>query len=242
MAKKTKKLESVAILGLGPSLGQYLEITKRLGARSKLCDETWGINAVGDVIRCDRIFHMDDVRIQEIRAKAAPESNIAAMLGWMRETDVPIVTSRPHESFPTTEAFPLEAVVNDSGFAYFNSTAAYAVAYAIFRKVKKILLFGCDFTYANAHDAEKGRACVEFWLGIAAARGIQLAIPKHSSLMDATESQASRFYGYDTLDIELSAGANGKTKVRTKAHDRLPTAEQIEQRYDHSKHPNPLLS
>src|SRR5213593_3221894 len=91
-----KAPQHVAILGLGPSVGQYLEITKRLGGRRKFCDEVWGINGLGDVFRCDRIFHMDDVRIQEIRAEAAPESNIAAMLRWMRQHPGPIYSSRKH--------------------------------------------------------------------------------------------------------------------------------------------------
>jgi len=62
----------VAILALGPSVTQYLEITKRLGGRAKFCDEVWTINALGDVFACDKIFHMDDVRVQEIRAQADP--------------------------------------------------------------------------------------------------------------------------------------------------------------------------
>ena len=70
----------IAILGLGPSVRQYMELTKRAGGRSAFCTETWGINALGDVFACDRIFHMDDVRIQEIRAAAKPDSNIARML------------------------------------------------------------------------------------------------------------------------------------------------------------------
>jgi hypothetical protein len=63
--------------------------------------------------------------------------------------------------------------------AYFNSTAAYAVAYAIHMGVKKISVFGMDFTYPNAHDAEKGRACVEFWLGIAPRAASSSQCPKH---------------------------------------------------------------
>ena len=51
---------------------------------------------------------------------------------------------------------------------------AYAVALAIHEGATKISCFGMDFTYPDVHDAEKGRACVEFWMGVAAARGIAL--------------------------------------------------------------------
>ncbi len=101
----------VAILGLGPSVKQYLEITKRFGGRHAYCDETWGINALGDVFACDRIFHMDDVRIQQIRADARPDSNIARMLDWLKTTTTPVVTSRAHTAYPALEEFPLAEVL-----------------------------------------------------------------------------------------------------------------------------------
>ncbi|RKQ70127.1 class I SAM-dependent methyltransferase [Oceanibaculum indicum] len=227
----------VVILGLGPSVEAYMDRVKRLGGAHALADEIWAVNALGDVFTCDRIFHMDDVRIQEIRAAAAPDGNIAAMLSWMRKHPGPIYTSRAHEDYPGTIDFPLEAVINSIGFSYFNSTVAYAVAYAIHLGVREISLFGVDYTYANYHHAEKGRACVEFLLGIAAARGIQIALPDSTSLMDAC---APKLYGYDTLDVEID-NVDGRARVVFTPHDRLPTAAEIEAEYDHSRHPSPLV-
>lgn len=231
--------DRVAILGLGPSLETFVDVTKRLGGRRGLVDEVWGINALGDIIQCDRVFHMDDVRIQEIRAAARPESNIAAMLSWMKSHPGPIYTSRAHEDYPGLIEYPLEDVVNSCGVAYFNSTAAYAVAYAVHLGVQHISLFGCDFTYPNSHDAEKGRACVEFHLGIAKARGINIGLPNNTSLMDGIATKQDRLYGYDTVDLEITDDETG-FKVAKTFHDRRPTADEIERRYDHSKHPNPL--
>jgi SAM-dependent methyltransferase len=230
----------VAIVGLGPSAAQYMSITRGMGGRHKFCDETWVINAFGDVFACDRVFHMDDVRVQEIRAAAAPESNIAAMLQWLREHPGPVVTSRTHPDYPGLEAFPLQQVLGEFPFGYFNSTAAYAIAYAIWIGVAKITIFGFDFTYPNAHDAEKGRACVEFWLGIAAARGIQLAMPKTTTLMDALHPQGERFYGYDCVDLSFTR-KDGQLQVEFTEKASLPTAEEIEASYDHSRHPNALV-
>ena len=232
----------VTILGLGPSLSQYVEITKRVGGRSAYCDEVWAINALGDVLACDLVFHMDDVRIQQLRADARPESNIARMLDWMRSAETPIMTSRAHNDYPRLVEFPLQDVLNALGHDYFNNTAAYAVAFAIFIGVEKISLFGCDFTYPNAHDAEKGRACVEFWLGFARARGIDVVVPQTSSLLDAICDQADRLYGYDTVDVGIDIDKSGRVSVRINEREELPTAEEIEARYDHSAHPNALVS
>lgn len=230
----------VVILGMGPSLSEYLNIVKRLGGRSAFCDEVWGINALGDVFDCDRVFHMDDVRIQEIRAAARPGSNIAAMLKWLKTHKGPIYTSRTHPGYPGLVEFPVEDVINHLNFGYFNSTAAYAVAYAIHIGVKKLTIFGNDFTYDNAHDAEKGRACVEFWMGIAAARGIALSIPRTSSLMDACNPLPDRLYGNDTRDIVWKR-VRGKVRLTFTEKKVLPTADEIEHRYDHERHPSPLV-
>lgn len=230
----------VAILGLGPSVRQYLELTKRFGGRKAFADEVWGINALGDVFLCDRIFHMDDTQIQEIRAKANPESNIAKMLEWLKTTSTPVVTSIARPGYPTMQAFPLAQVLTKYPMGYFNSTAAYAIAYALHIGVKKITCFGMDFTYPDAHDAEKGRACVEFWLGMAAAQGVELAMPRTTSLMDACNSQGQRFYGYDCYDLRIS-NENGKVNVIFAEAETLPTAEEIEQAYCHKRHPNVLV-
>ena len=234
------KPKHVVILGLGPSLNQYVDIVKRMGGRRKLADEVWAINALGDIVQCDRIFHMDDVRIQQVRADAAPNSNIAAMLEWMRTCTTPIMTSTPHEDYPSAEAFPLEDVLNATGYGYLNNTAAYAVAYAVYIGVEKITLFGVDFTYPNAHDAEKGRGCVEFWLGYAAARGIKLSMPVTTSLMDAVAPMEERLYGYDSVRVQVEE-VGGRKVVQFTPRDTLPTAEEIEARYDHSAHPNRLM-
>ena len=230
----------VTILGLGPSLAHYLDIVKRQGNRRVLSDEVWGINAVGDVIKCDRIFHMDDVRIQQIRADERPKSNIAQMLKWLKEHSGPIYTSRLHPDYPGLVAFPLEQVINHLGYPYFNNTAAYAVAYAIHIGVKEISLFGIDFTWPDGHEAERGRGCVEYWLGHAHARGIQIYPSGFSSLLDGLVPEADRLYGYDTLNVDIREVA-GVIKVEMTPKAELPTAEAIEARYDHDKHPNRIV-
>jgi len=224
----------IAILGLGPSLDQYQEITKRMGGRSKFCDETWAINALGDIFACDLVFHMDDIRIQEIRAQARPESNIAAMVDWIKSSCVPVMTSRAHADYPALIEFPLEDILNELGHDYFNNTAAYAIAYAIYVGATDISCFGMDYTYPNAHDAEKGRACVEFWLGFAHAKGVKINLPKTTTLMDSMYPKASRLYGYDTLDINFKPVDGGMIKLEMIPRDKLPTADEIEANYDHS--------
>lgn len=232
--------DHVAILGLGPSLASFVDLTKRLGGRSAWCDEVWGINAVADVIACHRVFHMDDLSVQEARAEAKPEGNIASMVRWLRKHPGPIYTSRLRPGYPGLVEFPLQEVLRDGGLPYFNNTAAYAIAYAVLIGVKKISLFGIDFTLPNIHAGEKGRACCEFWLGIAAARGIVIVGPEQTTLMDYCAPDSERFYGYDCADVSVEDNEDGQAVVRF-TDKPAPTAEEIERRYDHSRHPNRLI-
>lgn len=234
MTNKKSSEKHIAILGLGGSIDQYLDIAKRKGGRSKFCDEVWAINALGNVFDCDMVFHMDDIRIQEIRAAAAPASNIAALVDWIKTSKTPVITSRAHPEYPALVEFPLEDVLNDLGHDYFNSTAAYAIAFAIHIRATQISVFGMDFSYANTHDAEKGRGCVEFWLGQAHARGIKINLPKTTTLMDSCCPRSARLYGYDMVNVNFNVQEDGKLKLDFTQCKTLPTAAEIEKSYDHS--------
>lgn len=227
--------EHVVILGLGPSLEAYVDRVKRMGSRKAFADEVWGINAVGDVVQCDRVFHMDDVRIQEIRACARPESNIAHMIAWMRAHPGPIYTSRAYQEYPGLVEYPLADVINSAGFAYFAGTAAYAIAFALHLGVKRLSIFGADYSYRDSAFAEKGRANLEFWLGLAFARGVEICVPEQSSLLDAYEPEETRFYGYGkfgTRDVVMTT-TGGVASVELRERAALPTADEIERAYDH---------
>ena len=205
-----------------------------LGGRHAFCDEVWGVNSYGDVLACDRIFHMDDVRVQEQRAANNPK--IANMLAYLKVTSIPVYTSRSHPDYPATQDYPLEDVINACGTDYFNCTPAYAIAYAIYLGAKRISLFGLDFTWPNSYDAEQGRACCEYWIGRAMQRDIKVFVVNTSTLMDANVERNLRHYGYDTLDVDVSFDG-GKARVTTTPRDKgtIPTADEVERRYDHSK-------
>jgi hypothetical protein len=311
--------DRVAIVGNGPSRVDYVDLTTRLGGRREMFDEVWGINQVSDVFGCDRGFHMDNVRVQEIRSQrhaklkaiatelltggtaiavgrrieletdfgfgnlnqaiascardlaeqtglnesdaalidmatrkiasdrakalevaANGSDGVGGMLRWLRNHPGPIYTSVPHEDYPGLIPYPLADVMNSLGrMAYFNSTAAYAVALAVHLGVKKLYVFGCDFTYPNVKQAEQGRACVEFYLGMGRARGMVIGLP-NTSLMDGIATNKERLYGYDGVDVAFVDKASEPLAL-TFTPCGLPTAIEIEARYDHSQHPNPLM-
>jgi hypothetical protein len=218
----------VALVALGHSCTNYLELAFGAGGRKRIWDETWGVNAAGGVIQCDRIFHMDDVKVQEARAEAGNEK-IKHLLAWMKEHPGPIMTSKAYPDYPGLVEYPLEEVVNHLGSTYFNNTVPYAIAYAAHTGVKELHLYGVDYTYPNIMDAERGRACAEYWVRAAQERGCEVSVAQNSTLMDAFQGAP---YGYDAEDVRWEA-VDGKFKMIRTPKEKLPTAKEMEARYDH---------
>lgn len=207
---------------------QYTDAVRLAGGRHALYDETWVVNSLGGVLAHDRVFHMDDVAVQERRAEAG-NGHVARMLEWMRTHPGPIYTSIVREGYPGLVAYPLGDVLRSVGDRrpYFNNTTAYAVALAIHEGAKDIALYGMDYTYAHRGHAEEGRACVEYWVGQAVARGIRVRVASRSTLLDTCRSDDRRLYGYDGAEVKIGPDYS----VRLTPRD-LPTAAEIEARYN----------
>ena len=181
--------KSVTIVAMGDSRRAFLEGALFPQGAAALDGEVWAINLMGAIIRADRVILMDDLEELEARSDWSPQA-------WsvLKRLGVPLVTSRPHPAFPTSVAYPLKRVL-ELGPAYLNNTVAYAIALAIAEGAETLCLFGCDFGYEGHPEIkEAGRACVEFWLGVAAARGIQIVLPGSTTLMDS--QKAGHLYSY----------------------------------------------
>src|SRR5512143_1483673 len=129
----------VAIVGMGPSAYSYVRRCGASGGRHVEFDQVWTVNNYGDILAADLIFHMDDVRVQQLRADAGNEQ-MGHMLAWMKTTKTPIITSRPHPDYPSMVAYPLEDVVNSvcGKMVYFDTTPSYMVPYAMWKGATSI--------------------------------------------------------------------------------------------------------
>jgi hypothetical protein len=186
---------TVAIVAMGPSHRDYLDECLACSSRWAVADETWAINAMAGVIQHDRAFIMDDLPYFAKQARTAP--HLAGYKDWLHKSTAPIYTSTAHPEFPASVRYPIEDVVQKLRVAYFNTTVAYAVAYALYIGVREMKLYGMDFTdRTNQAFSEAGRACVEYWLRDAAWRNIKVTIARSSSLCDHATNRP--LYGYST--------------------------------------------
>ena len=187
----------IAIVGVGGSYADY--IAARVASQE--FDEIWGINCIGGVIHVDKTFMMDPASRFIDTENAGSQTGIARE--FLTKNKAPIFSCAKHPDFPAIEQYPLEDVVKSTGYCYFNNTVAYAIAYAVWKKVEKISLYGIDFTYKNVNMAESGRACCEFWCAIAVSKGIKLEVAHRSGLLDTNVPDNEKLYGYHRLDDPL---------------------------------------
>lgn len=228
-------MRRLAIVGLGPSSHTYIEDVDRAGDRKKLFDETWTFNSYCSVIESDRLFHMDDVKVQEIRAKAG-NLRVANMLEAMKRYKGPIYTSFPELEYPAMIPYPLAKVVQRFNSLYFTTTPPYAAALAGVEDWDEVTFYGMDYTWPSVAGAESGRACMEYWLGRLESNGIKIRVPPTSSLVDARLNSRDniKLYGFDRVRVKMEDRGDGKVALVFEEKD-LPTAEEIEERYSHKQ-------
>lgn len=213
----------VAILGMGPTLHDFMQMRLRSPGPGGVVDEVWGMNNVCAAMKCDAGFIMDDFReMLERPHKDALfwDSSNTDLMRWAREeADIPLITSRAYRPrYPTSCNFPFDEVLksvfvdskgNPTPGLHLSNTTSYAIAMAWHIGVKEIHLYGCDFAYPwhDPYDRrkflEESRANVESLL----LAGFMLNkftfhLSARTSLFDTMKRRP--FYGYADGRVALS--------------------------------------
>ena len=194
---KDKKLngKKVAIVAMGKSqLDYHMSIS-----HSKEYDEVWAINSMCAVIKPDRVFIMDPVsRFFETNG-AGPQTKV--LCKTLPKLKCPIYSCELDKRVPSLKLYPLEEVIKTTNCGYFNNTIAYAIAFALFKEVSGLSLYGADFSYkTNIHFGELGRGCCEFWLSKCMTQGIDVSIAATSPILDTNIPEKEKLYGYHRLE------------------------------------------
>ena len=205
------KNKNIAIVGLGNSFSEYI-LAK---IRSEKFDEVWAINSMSGVIYHDKFFMMDPPSRFLDTPNAGKQTNIMADR-LKQKINIPIFSCTLDKRCPDVVEFPLQEVIQKTGYAYLNNTVAYSFAYAIPQEVSELHLYGIDFTHKAINFAEAGRACCEFWLAIAISKGIKINIAHNSSLLDMNVPEDQKLYGYHRLDDPLVSSATNGSMLITK--------------------------
>ena len=99
----------------------------------------------------------------------------------------------------TQENYPFEAVAKTIGQAYWNSSIAYAMALAIHEGAREIAIYGVDMDGTDEYAYQK--ANMEYLIGVARGRGIQVYIPPQSALCKFAPS-GIKFYDHEPTYVD----------------------------------------
>jgi len=216
MTKKRKL--SVSLVGLGPSMKGHFydqEYMANEGQR-RLTDELWTINRGAFWLKNVNItFSMDSFKIRE-------ETFGEVAIRRFADIGHKLYTSEHDPNYPLADIYPLKEIIDDLPWGgiepnkVLNNSVNYALAYAIYRKVTHLRLYGCEFAIRPRdiqedephqphwhkwymeenlpHVCEPGVEGATFLLGVAAAKGVEIYIPATSTLLD--HDLPPFYYGY----------------------------------------------
>ena len=195
MSEKAKAKKKVAIVGYST--------TRDMAPYDDPEFEIWAVNDLFKHIkRVDKVFQLHTPEEIDRTHKLKPE----ARTGWlhqkgeMAQLKCPVYMQDVEPDIPTSVKFPLEDIIKhfavmfltEDQARYFTNSISYMVAYAIYRDYKEIHVYGVDMATTEEGEYSQQRPSCEFWLGVAAGKGIILHIPKEADLLK------TRFlYGYE---------------------------------------------
>ena len=148
-------------------------------------------------VQPDILFMMD--LLSEKPSIVAGADNLGETIQRINQMRCPFVAPYKYEEIPLSEAFPLEDCVKEFGLPYFTNTIGYMIAYALLKGAKEIQLFGVN--QAGSHEYVEERGGVEYWIGIAMGKGVEVTINgKDSQLLKykGRYNPEGIMYGYGT--------------------------------------------
>lgn len=111
---------------------------------------------------------------------------------WLRRLNVPIYMQQHYKDVPASVRYPKEMVMAEYPWRYFTSQVAWMIALALSEGVTHLGFFGIH--YAANTERVKQRSGCEFWMGLAAGKGVQLVIPQNCPLL----KEPKWLYGYES--------------------------------------------
>lgn len=166
-------------------------------------DETWDIWAFSSLRlptpRVSRWFEMHaagDLATQLTRATETRRS-YREYVRFMRHLNCPVYMQRRVRAIPGSVEYPLTAALEMFGKC-FTSTASYMLALAVMERYETIGVWGIHLTERTVY--ERQRPGVEYLLGVARQKGIDVYLPPGSPLRVPAYPVLPRtdvLYGYD---------------------------------------------
>ena len=175
-------LDYITILGTGATLTRCPEKKIENG-------EYWGCNGTYKKVKIelDKLFIMKDLYLTQYNKEKT-------LIKDINEKDFPVYTLGKYPEIKNNIQYPVKEILKEFKIGYFLTNISYMLALAITKKPKCIGMFGVDMNFGtNIEYMRNEKSCIEFWLGVATGRGIEIHIPVQSTVMKRKGHGA--FYG-----------------------------------------------
>jgi hypothetical protein len=173
----------------------------------EVCGLNGGVNHYAGRMAYDVLWVMDHL---EGEARREPRY-MEYMQRWLDRHCAPLITSqrgdwlshqfRLADQYPDVKAppiyeYPLDLVLSTVGDsnAYFHNSIPYLLAYALTIGVKRLVIWGADYSHERSKRREDDRANAEYWVGFCRARGMEIWLPETTTLCN--QNRGLWFYGY----------------------------------------------
>ena len=129
--------------------------------------------------RVDKLYSMDDIDyLLTVRHGSFTKQEF---INRINESGKEYISCRKHPDIPLSKEYDLGKAINTLPIPYFSNTICYMIADAIFAGKKSIHLWGVSQGEKIEYITERGG--VEFWLGYAIGKGIDVTIHTPNSLL-----------------------------------------------------------
>lgn len=172
-------------------------------ARAPYGDHSWDIWAFSSLKlhtpRITRWFEMHalgDLKSQ-LRRETRQKMSYLKYMQFLKQLDCPVYMQQVHEDMPNSVRYPIEDALNAFGRC-FTSTVSYLIALAMLEGYDTIGVWGVHLVVGRAYTRQ--RPAVEYLLGVAQQRGINVYLPAGCPLRVPAKPvfpSTDILYGYD---------------------------------------------
>jgi hypothetical protein len=176
-------------------------------------DDSWQIWTLSDLVLC-RQAPRYDVHFELHNHEIIKRERLPYWQWLCNAAHKPLYLRSPSEEIPAALVYPKEEIVGAFG-DYFTNTVSWMLALAINMQPAEIGVWGVDMATSDEYRAQ--RPSCEFFLGVAAGRGIAVTLPAQCDLL-----KTAGLYGFD----DHASAMHAKWKARRKElQERIAVAE-----------------
>lgn len=233
--------ESVDVVALGESTrADYVAMQLSKGTAFDLGDEVWTLNRGIRVFAADLAFILD-----EVENEAAEDDDYGKAIDRWLGDGKPLISTRISarlaDSGKLAITYPARLVLESFGVnvenedPYWHNSVPMVLAYAKAIGVKRLRLWGADYTLPDGRVLEADRANCEYWVGRCVQAGMQIGLSGGTTLCNRRATQGQlKIYGLLTRNQRRLREwlQGGPSKLARPTPEKLRQMEQFVQAYE----------